>query len=80
MPSSSANLAHEIKPGGLCESTIASHLFIKEFFEAPFFDINVINDVAGAELVGALNNVVALAAGFANSASSPPRILRDIRT
>ncbi len=64
-----ANLAHEVKPGGLCESTIASHFreqgdLFKELFETPFFNVNVINDVEGAELAGALKNVVALAAGF----------------
>lgn len=48
---------------------IASHFrqegdLFKELFEAPFFDVKVINDVEGAELAGALKNVVAVASGF----------------
>lgn len=69
-----ANLAHEVKPGGLCEATLASHFpqegeLFKELFEAPFFDVKVINDVEGAELAGALKNIVAIASGFADGCS-----------
>lgn len=64
-----ANLAHEVGPGGLCEATVASHFpqegdLFKELFETPYFDVKVISDVEGAELAGALKNVVAVAAGF----------------
>ena len=66
-----ANLAAEILPGGLCEATIGSHSFeqgelFKELFNTPYFQTSVIKDVEGAELAGALKNVVAVAAGFAD--------------
>lgn len=64
-----ANLANEIKPGGLCESTIGSHYAqagetFKLLFDTPFFSVNVITDVEGCEMAGTLKNIVALAAGF----------------
>eukprot|EP00977_Amphora_coffeiformis_P007235 scaffold1569_cov171-Amphora_coffeaeformis.AAC.21 len=64
-----ANLAHEIGPGGLCEATIGSHVaeqghIFRELFETNYFTVNVITDVEGTELAGALKNIVALAAGF----------------
>ena len=64
-----ANLAAEIHPGGLCESTIGSHYpeqgkLFHRLFDAPFFNVTVINDVEGAEMAGTLKNIVALAAGF----------------
>jgi glycerol-3-phosphate dehydrogenase (NAD+) len=66
-----ANIATEIKPGSLCEATIGAHfpeqgVYFKDLFDAPFFNVNVINDVEGAELSGTLKNIVALAAGFAD--------------
>lgn len=66
-----ANLACEILPGGLCEATIGSHSYgegqiFQELFDTSYFSTTVINDVEGAELAGALKNVVAVAAGFAD--------------
>lgn len=66
-----ANIATEIHPDGLCEGTIASHFHeqgevFRELFQAPFFEVSVINDIEGAELAGALKNIVAVAAGFAD--------------
>jgi glycerol-3-phosphate dehydrogenase (NAD+) len=66
-----ANIASEVKPGSLCEATIGAHfpeqgVFFKDLFDAPFFNVKVINDVEGAELAGTLKNIVALAAGFAD--------------
>ena len=66
-----ANLASEILPGGLCEATIGSHSYgegqiFQELFDTEYFSTTVINDVEGAELAGALKNVVAVAAGFAD--------------
>jgi glycerol-3-phosphate dehydrogenase (NAD+) len=66
-----ANLAVEIGPNGLCEATIGSrvpeqgHVF-QQLFDTDYFHISVIADIEGAELAGALKNVVALAAGFAD--------------
>jgi glycerol-3-phosphate dehydrogenase (NAD+) len=64
-----ANLANEIHPGGLCESTIGSHStedgeIFKELLETDYFSIRIISDTEGAELAGALKNVVAIASGF----------------
>ena len=66
-----ANLASEILPGGLCEATIGSHSstegeIFQELFDTTYFSTTVIADVEGAELAGALKNVVAVAAGFAD--------------
>ena len=66
-----ANIATEIKPGSLCESTLGAHFpeqgkCFKELFDTSFFSVNVISDVEGAELAGTLKNIVALAAGFAD--------------
>ncbi|CAB9524155.1 3-phosphate dehydrogenase [Seminavis robusta] len=66
-----ANLAGEIGPNGLCEATIGSrvreqgHVF-QELFDTDYFHVSVIPDIEGAEMAGALKNVVALAAGFAD--------------
>jgi glycerol-3-phosphate dehydrogenase (NAD+) len=66
-----ANLAAEIKSGGQCETTIASHVseygeIFRQLFETPYFSVNVINDVEGSEMAGALKNIVALAARFSD--------------
>ncbi|KNC82007.1 hypothetical protein SARC_05704 [Sphaeroforma arctica JP610] len=64
-----ANIATELAPGTLCEGTVASHFpehgtIFKSLFDTSFYNVNVINDVEGAELAGTLKNVVAVAAGF----------------
>ena len=40
------------------------HELIKTLFHRPYFHVNVISDVAGVSLGGALKNIVALTAGF----------------
>ena len=40
------------------------HALIKLLFHRPYFHVNVVHDVAGVSLSGALKNIVALAAGF----------------
>ena len=42
-----------------------SHDTMKKLFHRPYFHVRVVQDVAGVSLGGALKNVVALAAGFA---------------
>ncbi|KAL9049993.1 MAG: hypothetical protein Q9162_006908 [Coniocarpon cinnabarinum] len=42
-----------------------SHDTMKRLFHRPYFHVRIIDDVAGVSLGGALKNVVALAAGFA---------------
>lgn len=66
-----ANIANEIAQEKKAEATIASkneidaELF-KLLFTTNYFRVDSTTDVAGAETAGALKNVVALAAGFAD--------------
>ncbi|KAI5957922.1 GPD1 [Candida margitis] len=75
---SGANLAPEVARGKWSETTIAYTLpndyrgpgkdideyVLKAAFHRPYFHVNVIEDVAGVSVAGALKNVVALAVGF----------------
>lgn len=67
-----ANVADEIARGQVCESTLACRFanhdqneWTRQIFETPpTLWVQRIDDVAGAEMCGALKNVVALGAGF----------------
>ncbi|RLV90456.1 Glycerol-3-phosphate dehydrogenase NAD [Spathaspora sp. JA1] len=75
---SGANLAPEIAKEKWSETTIAYKLpedyrgpgkdidevILKAVFHRPYFHVNIIQDVAGVSVAGALKNVVALAVGF----------------
>ncbi|KAI5953749.1 GPD1 [Candida theae] len=75
---SGANLAPEVARGKWSETTIAYTLpkdyrgpgkdidefVLKAAFHRPYFHVNVIEDVAGVSVAGALKNIVALAVGF----------------
>jgi glycerol-3-phosphate dehydrogenase (NAD+) len=66
---SGANIANEVALEKFCETTIGSKssatgLMFKQMFHTPYFQVNVVDDVAGVELCGALKNIVALAAGL----------------
>ena len=64
-----ANVANEVALDEFCEATIgctnSDHAkSLHALFNTDTFSINVVSDVAGVELSGALKNVVALGAGF----------------
>lgn len=75
---SGANLAPEVARGLWSETTVAYKLptnylgagkdidkfVLKAAFHRPYFHVNVIEDVAGISVAGALKNIVALAVGF----------------
>lgn len=75
---SGANLAPEVAKEHWSETTVAyqipkdykgdgndvDHHVLKALFHRPYFHVNVINDVAGISIAGALKNVVALGCGF----------------
>jgi glycerol-3-phosphate dehydrogenase (NAD+) len=69
--SSSLNLS--VTPGSGQKSTLyalpsdyppLSHENVKKLFHRPYFHVNMVSDVVGVSLCGALKNIVALAAGF----------------
>jgi len=64
-----ANVANEVAAGQFCEATlgvqeIASQGVLVKLFDCQTFRVNVVDDIPGVELCGALKNVVALGAGF----------------
>lgn len=66
-----ANLAGEVADGKFCEATIGCKTLengeeLKMLFDTPNFRIRVTTDFEAVELCGALKNIVACAAGFAD--------------
>jgi len=66
-----ANVASQVANGDPAEATVGykdkavGELFQK-LFDCPFFRVNIVDDVAGVELCGALKNIVAIAAGVSD--------------
>ncbi|KAJ1621416.1 glycerol3phosphate dehydrogenase putative [Pavlovales sp. CCMP2436] len=64
-----ANVANEVAQDQFCESTVGATSpetgdVWKKVFDWSTFRVNVVGDVPGVELCGALKNVVAIGAGF----------------
>ncbi|KAF9355382.1 glycerol-3-phosphate dehydrogenase [Mortierella sp. AD094] len=66
---SGANIANEVAEERFCETTIGyrnrtdGELF-KQIFHTPSFRVNIVEDVVGVELCGALKNIVAIGGGL----------------
>ncbi|KAF9985670.1 Glycerol-3-phosphate dehydrogenase [Mortierella antarctica] len=66
---SGANIASEVAEERFCETTIGyrnlddGELF-KQIFHTPKFRVNIVDDVVGVELCGALKNIVAIGGGL----------------
>ncbi|KAL7421746.1 glycerol-3-phosphate dehydrogenase [Cryptotrichosporon argae] len=68
---SGANIAQEVAKDTFSETTIgyrtrAEGELWKKLFQTPKFKVQIVEDVAGVSLGGALKNVVAVAAGFSD--------------
>lgn len=66
-----ANLAHEVSKEYYCEATVGCSDHekgqeLKKIMQTDYFRIVVVKDEVGVELCGALKNVVAVGAGFAD--------------
>ncbi|KAI8056580.1 NAD-dependent glycerol-3-phosphate dehydrogenase C-terminus-domain-containing protein [Syncephalis plumigaleata] len=66
-----ANIANEVARDKFCETTVGCRIrengdLFRQLFNTPYFRVNVVEDVAGVELCGALKNIVAIGAGLAD--------------
>ncbi|XP_041372018.1 glycerol-3-phosphate dehydrogenase [NAD(+)], cytoplasmic-like [Gigantopelta aegis] len=66
-----ANIANEVAKENYCEATIGCKdktlgLVLKSVFQTPYFRIVVVEDEQTVEVCGALKNIVAVGAGFAD--------------
>ncbi|KAK3818890.1 MAG: glycerol-3-phosphate dehydrogenase [Benniella sp.] len=66
---SGANIASEVAEEKFCETTIgyrhrADGELFKDIFHTPSFRVNIVEDVIGVELCGALKNIVAIGGGL----------------
>ena len=66
---SGANIANEVAEERFCETTIgyrnkADGELFKHIFHTPSFRVNIVEDVVGVELCGALKNIVAIGGGL----------------
>lgn len=68
---SGANVANDIGLGQFSETTIGysdleTASLMQQLFDTPYFRVNLVRDIPGVEVCGALKNIVALAAGFSD--------------
>lgn len=73
----SASSAQDIGKEELSEATIGYSVpahgeLFKRLFETPYFYVQLVPDVAGAEMAGTLKNIVAIAAGFVDGLGYGP--------
>ncbi|GJJ71354.1 glycerol-3-phosphate dehydrogenase (NAD+) [Entomortierella parvispora] len=66
---SGANIANEVAEERFCETTIgyrnkADGELFRDIFHTPFFRVNIVEDVVGVELCGALKNIIAIGGGL----------------
>ncbi|KAF9125597.1 glycerol-3-phosphate dehydrogenase [Mortierella sp. 14UC] len=66
---SGANIANEVAEEKFCETTIgyrnrADGELFRDIFHTPTFRVNIVPDVVGVELCGALKNIVAIGGGL----------------
>ncbi|KAJ3121684.1 Glycerol-3-phosphate dehydrogenase [Nowakowskiella sp. JEL0407] len=66
---SGANIASEIAAEQFCETTIGYRdkddaVMFQTIFQTSYFRVNIVEDIAGVEICGALKNVVAIGAGI----------------
>ncbi|KAG0245751.1 NAD-dependent glycerol-3-phosphate dehydrogenase N-terminus-domain-containing protein [Mortierella sp. GBAus27b] len=66
---SGANIASEVAEEKFCETTIgyrhrADGELFRDIFHTPSFRVNIVEDVVGVELCGALKNIVAIGGGL----------------
>eukprot|EP00003_Mantamonas_plastica_P004947 TRINITY_DN1396_c0_g1_i2.p1 TRINITY_DN1396_c0_g1~~TRINITY_DN1396_c0_g1_i2.p1 ORF type:complete len:111 (-),score=38.26 TRINITY_DN1396_c0_g1_i2:808-1140(-) len=71
---SGANIANEIARDKFAEATIGYNVkengqLYQKLFHRKMFRVNIVPDVTGVQLCGALKNIVALAAGFSDGLS-----------
>ncbi|EIE22345.1 hypothetical protein COCSUDRAFT_42677 [Coccomyxa subellipsoidea C-169] len=58
--------------GATNEAVPSNGELFKRLFEAPYFYVQLVPDIAGAEMAGTLKNIVALAAGFVDGLGKGP--------
>ncbi|KAF9580460.1 glycerol-3-phosphate dehydrogenase [Lunasporangiospora selenospora] len=66
---SGANIASEVAEEKFCETTIGYRVradgeLFRDIFHTPSFRVNIVEDVIGVELCGALKNIVAIGGGL----------------
>ncbi|ORX94011.1 NAD-dependent glycerol-3-phosphate dehydrogenase [Basidiobolus meristosporus CBS 931.73] len=66
---SGANVASEVAAESFCETTIGTRVYehgklFEKLFSTSYLSINVVNDIIGVELCGALKHILGIAAGI----------------